>query len=235
MVNSVRPQGISMSKKIILIILFSMILDGAPHACLNEVVEIRPVKIKVVDKSTGLPVEGLPVYLTLQTYWPERLFLIFRNPEGNNVKMFRAMEEFVTDGNGEVYIPARQLALKSWKTEKLFQENIFINIDTRIKSQNKEFRNARLISVLLYGKSEFINPISIYRGYRICSTTWAMDPKKYGGTKFEIADALWNGCVLWRKAATEYAPKRPLICSKAATIMLKAATPRSPGTTLDKS
>jgi hypothetical protein len=182
-----------------IMILLIIMYYGTLHACCDEVVEVRSVKIKIIDKSTRLPLEGMPVYYTLRTYWPERLFYILRNPEGNNVKVYRAMEKYVSDSNGEVTVPSRKIALNRWKPENLYDENIYVNIDTRLESPTVEQKYKDLIAVLFSGKKDFVNPISVYRGYKIRSTTYEMDPKDYGGTKFEIADALWNGNGLLKK------------------------------------
>ncbi len=172
---------------------------GTLDACCNETVEIRSVKIRIMDKSTGLPLEGIPVYYALQTYWPERLFYILKNPEGNNVTVYKAMEEYISDSQGEVMIPSRKIALNRWKSEKIYDENIYINVENRLQFSKKEYNIESLASVLLYGKKYFVNPIPEYKGYKIRSTTYEMNPKDYGGTKFEIADALWNGYGLLKK------------------------------------
>ena len=176
-----------------------IVCNGTLHACCDDVVEVRSVKVKIIDKSTGLPLQGMPVYYALRTYWPERLFYILRNPEGNNIKVFRALEEYVSDSNGEVMIPSRNITLQRWKPEKLYDENIYINVENRLQFSKREYKIESLTSVLLYGKKNFVNPVYAYRGFRICSTTWEMNPKDYGGTKFKIADALWNGMGLLKK------------------------------------
>ena len=189
----------TMMRSAFIMILLIIMYYGTLHACCDDVVDVRSVKIKIIDKSTGLPLEGMPVYYTLRTYWPERLFYILRNPEGNNVKVYRAMEKYVSDSHGEVTVPSRKIALKRWKPENLYDENIYVNIDTRLESPTEEQKYKDLIAVLFSGKKDFVNPVSAYRGFEICSTTWEMDPKDYGGTKFEIADALWNGMGLLKK------------------------------------
>jgi hypothetical protein len=186
-------------RTVLLMASFIMMFHGTLHACWKEVVEIRPIKIKITDKSTGLPLEGIPVYYELRTYWPDRVLFILRNPEGTNTKVSRALEEYVSDSNGEVMIPARKISLRRWKPEKLYDENIFINIDNRRYFTSRDQKIDSLGSVLFYGKKQFINPVTAYRGFNIYSSTWDMDPKDYGGTKFEIADALWNGNGLNKK------------------------------------
>lgn len=184
---------------ILLVILITMSFNGSIYACCGKNVEIRKVIIKIIDKSTGLPIEGMPVYYTLRTNWPDRFLFVFNNPVGNDIKAYRVMEEYVSDRNGEIMIPSRKIALQKWKSEDLYDENIYVNIDTRLPTPNAEQKHKDLIAVLFSGKKDFINPVSAYRGFTICSMPWDMDPKKYGGNKFEIADALWNGKGLLKK------------------------------------
>jgi hypothetical protein len=185
-------------KTVSFMILFLMVCHGAVPACLLEIVKVRSVKVRIIDKSTGSPLEGIPVYYSLRTHWPRMLLFIFKNPAGNETRENKALEAYVSDAHGEVTIPSRKVILRGWKRERLCDEEIYINIDNP-EYGNMEDKIDSLGSVVVYGKQRFANPVPLYRGFYICSTTWEMDPNARGGTKFEITDALWNSNGLNKK------------------------------------
>ncbi len=189
-------------KYIFLIIIILIVCDRTVFAFGTEAFIVRSVTVKVIDKITGKPLEGVPVYYVLKSYWDNRVFFILPNPEGTHTRSYLAMEEYVTDAKGEVIIKGRQVKLHKCKGEELEEEQIFINLENRMPlpgDEPKEHKYILLESSVIYGKRDHYNPIVNYKGFFICSTTWAMDPKDYGGNKGEIANALWNGKGLLKK------------------------------------
>jgi hypothetical protein len=189
-------------KGIFFVIVIFMVFNAPVFACGTEVFKVRPVTIKVIDKSTGLPLEGIPVYYVLKSYWDNRIFFILRNPEGTHTRKFQAMEEYLTNAQGEVMIREHEVRLNKWKCEEIEKEQIFINLGNRLPISEKEPREHKYIilqGAVIHGKRDHYNPIAKYKGFFICSTTWDMDPKYYGGNKGEIANVLWNGRGLLKK------------------------------------
>lgn len=164
------------------------------------IAQVRPITIKVIDKETKAPMKNVQVYYAVKSwrYTPKVLFVI-PNPDPSSWST-EVVERVYTDDSGVVSFGPRSLLLR--RSEKIFGEYIYINLDVTEKDREAFFwigkNNIRGTFWLLYTsgprlkRGAVMNPMSAYRGYRICSSEWEYDPKEYGYGPGVMGDTLWN-------------------------------------------
>jgi len=192
-------------KKIFFIIIFSIVLGGMVVEMVPAA-EVRPIKVKVVDKETSAPVNGVVIYYALETVKVEKI-LGFIPALGGSIFRYRIIESYTTDSDGTIIIPKRKINLELY--EQLSSEEICVNLDIKDKfirykeypeekdifqqGNSKEKSFIRLFNIHdIENVEKFYNPIEIYRGFVIYNGYTDVDANKMGGTKRQKFDVLWN-------------------------------------------
>lgn len=165
-------------------------------------IDVRPIKIIVLDADTGKPLKDLFVFYTLRTSTNE----VSKYKELNIVSSKTGR----TDENGEIYFSRQTLNVKG--EAKPYDEDIYINIDVdskeapfwiKEKSKDKQFQR------LMDSYSKFpdrkriyddliSNPNDNFYGYRINSTARVL--KKELRADEEKYYVLWNSEGLLRES-----------------------------------
>ncbi len=180
-------------------IVFLLLLSKEAYAFMDKNFHVRPVNLRIIDKTSGEPIAGIPIYYVLRTCWADRVLLIFPNPEGTSTRNYIAIEKKSSDSYGEVYFQGRDVKLSRWKSEEMYDEEIFINLDVKTPISDDMEDRMTILEAVFLGSKYYYNPVSKYKGFFIRSSTWELDPEKKGKTKYEIYDALWNGKGLLKK------------------------------------
>jgi hypothetical protein len=162
---------------------------------------IRTVEIRVTDKATGSAIRNAVVYYRLSTAGVQKILGIF--PKLDPIEYRDAIiEEYITDDNGMLNIPERNVPLKLY--EKLYAEIIYINLDIRdefVENNNKKESFFNFFNIHdACNVEKFYNPIDEYKGFVVFSSKTKREVEQIGiRKKFNV---LWTVNDLGEEKAT---------------------------------
>lgn len=182
-----------MNEKISIVLIAVLLLAG----CAKQV-NIRPINLKVIDKTTKEPIENLVVYYVLQVYSAKNTFMFIKLPEPKQKTRTIIQQEVRTDKKGEVKFKGSELVIG--RNENIYEENIYLNLDINTEKIDYEDHKKKdkltnfnyYFSLYATDSDKFFNTNKQYKGYQIKSTTWGLIPEDWGGTVRDKFDVLFN-------------------------------------------
>lgn len=193
-----------MAKKIFILILF-IFLGLCIYTNLPKKIQIRPIKIKIIDKTDNKPLRNIIVYYAVEIHeYESNVALVFPNfnPQLKNEKL-KILKQINSNNDGIVEINEKNIWIGN--SEIINKEIVFINIDVKndnIKEQDKKismFEKDFSFDDDYIGKN-FFNPNKAYRGCVINSWEWNFNPEEWGGSKREKYDIIWNSHSLQKES-----------------------------------
>lgn len=147
---------------------------------------IRGIEILVIDEKTKQPLHNINAIYSIELAGLDisKMGYYYRKVSTSKFKVI----------NGVLIINPKIILKLPW--EKPGVELIYLNIDLRNSTPEKKlFDFVKYFNIHDFEKEnveKFFNPNVNYRGFIVCSTSWALDESKQGGTKRKYFDILWN-------------------------------------------